>query len=104
MDGSVGGGAPWMGPLEVRPLGWIPLGLETALQEIATATGDEFLLNVGGEIFVTSKETLCCFDKVDFNIRKPGKLLKVKQGGLVDKTAGFRLQPITNYLLKKGCY
>jgi len=47
-------------------------GLEAALQEHAKAEeervarerqdpriGDEFLLNVGGEIFVTSKETLC---------------------------------------------
>jgi len=47
-------------------------GLEAALQEHAKAEeertakerqgpriGDEFLLNVGGEVFVTSKETLC---------------------------------------------
>jgi len=47
-------------------------GLEVALQEYSKAeeekavkerqdprTGDEFLLNVGGEVFVTSKETLC---------------------------------------------
>ena len=39
-------------------------GLEAALQEVAkekaqVGTGDEFLLNVGGEIFVTSKDTLC---------------------------------------------
>ena len=39
-------------------------GLEAALQEVAkekaqVGTGDELLLNVGGEIFVTSKDTLC---------------------------------------------
>ena len=46
------------------------LGLEAALQELAkeqskakeqtkVGRGDELLLNVGGEIFVTSKNTLC---------------------------------------------
>ena len=53
------------------------LGLEAALQEVAkekaqVGTGDEFLLNVGGEIFVTSKDTLC--------LEKDSKLARIVRG------------------------
>ena len=53
------------------------LGLEAALKELAKKqpkyrTGDEFLLNVGGEIFVTSKDTLC--------LEKDSKLARMVRG------------------------
>ena len=53
------------------------LGLEAALQELAkekpkVETGDQLLLNVGGEIFVTSKETLC--------LEKESKLARIVRG------------------------
>ena len=46
------------------------LGLEAALEE--HAKGDEFLLNVGGEIFATSKDTLC--------LKKDSKLARMVRG------------------------
>ena len=53
------------------------LELEAALQELAkekpkVETGDQLLLNVGGEIFVTSKETLC--------LEKESKLARIVRG------------------------
>ena len=46
------------------------LGLEAALEE--HAKGDEFLLNVGGEIFATRKDTLC--------LKKDSKLARLVRG------------------------
>ena len=46
------------------------LGLEAALEE--HAKGDEFLLNVGGEIFATRKDTLC--------LKKDSKLARIVRG------------------------
>ena len=49
------------------------LGLEAALQELAKEQrGDAFLLNVGGEVFVTSKDTLC--------LEKDSKLARIVRG------------------------
>ena len=58
------------------------LGLEAALQELAkeqtdARTGDEFLLNVGGELFVTSKDTLC--------LMKDSKLARIVRGEVQQK-------------------
>ena len=49
------------------------LGLEAALKKLAQEQkGDEFVLNVGGEIFVTSKDTLC--------LEKDSKLARMVRG------------------------
>ena len=69
---------------QLLTLMWEELGFQGMEEQARMRTGDEFLLNVGGKIFATTKDTLCSsrYSKLTRMVRGEDKQQFDKDGNL----------------------